>query len=56
MADQQQHSTEEILIAIGGELRAQTEHLAKIRTSVGFLAAVTLVSIILGIIAIAGGS
>lgn len=54
MTDQRQHSTEEILVAIGREMKAQTEHLSKIRTSVGFLALVTLVSIVVSVIAIAG--
>ena len=55
MTDQQQHSAEDILVAIGREMKAQTEHLSKIRTSVGFLALVTLVSIVVSIIAIADG-
>lgn len=56
MVHQQQHSTEEILIAIGGEMKAQTEHLSKIRLYVGFLALVTFVSIVLTFLALALGS
>lgn len=55
MTDQpvQQHSTDEILVAIGREMKLQTEHLSKIRTSVGFLALVALVSIVVSVIALA---
>jgi hypothetical protein len=51
--DQQQHTTDEILVAIGREVKAQTEDLRKIRTSVGFLALVTLISIIVSAVAVA---
>lgn len=56
MTDQQQHSTEEILVAIGREMKAQTEHLSKIRLYVGFLALVTLLSIVLTLLAVASSS
>jgi hypothetical protein len=54
MTDQPvQHTTDDILVAIGREMKLQTEHLSKIRTSVGFLALVALVSIVISVIALA---
>jgi hypothetical protein len=45
MADTE-HSTEEILVAIGREMRQQTEHLRKIRTSVGILAFLSITTLL----------
>jgi hypothetical protein len=45
MADTE-HSTEEILVAIGREMRQQTEHLRKIRTSVGILAFLAVLGLV----------
>jgi len=45
MADTE-FSTEEILVAIGREMRRQTEHLRKIRTSVGILALLSVIGLL----------
>lgn len=55
MTDQTvQHTSEEILAAIGREMTLQTHHLSKIRTSVGFLALVVLIQIVVVLITLAG--
>jgi hypothetical protein len=49
MADPE-HSTEEILLAIGREMRQQTEHLRKIRTSVGILAFLSVMGLVASLV------
>ncbi|HEY9557269.1 MAG TPA: hypothetical protein VIR58_11070 [Acidimicrobiales bacterium] len=39
-------SSEEILVAVGRELKLQTEHLSRIRTYTGFLALVVIIQIV----------
>ena len=58
MAEQQGDSAftvEEILTAIGAEMKEQTYHLSKIRSSVGFLALLALLGLVASVALAAGG-
>ena len=49
MTDEHQFSTDEILVAIGRELKAQTELLRYIQMAAGFLAFLALIGVPAGI-------